>query len=393
MTRGIKLKYKLSFTGFLLALLALMLVVVLSNTANPANAATGGGSNPAQANSGSATAAPTSPESGTTTGGAPAPANGTGTVIVAAPVPPQPGGAPVAVAGPATFAIAMGDASELQGDITKIDGNKITINNGPTINLNDQTVIGDSKGTLKASDLKVGDRVFATGTPEEDKSLTARWLLKLAALPTIQVGTVSSVDSASNTIKFKSGPDNTEWTAKLSADAKLNKDGKDIKLSDIAAGDQILVTGKADQAAHTIEATSVQSGLPQAGLVATAVANFLAGKVASVDAANNSFTLDGNIKVTVDKDTQFNGKDIKSLADLKVGDSVAVSGDKQDDGSIKAKTVGPMSDAIAIPAPGVPMPDAAPGAGGSLTIVTGPAPETGSSQTFEAVPAPTTAKA
>ncbi|MBN9389225.1 MAG: hypothetical protein J0I20_14450 [Chloroflexi bacterium] len=383
MTRGIK--YKLSFTGFLLALLALTLAVALSRTASPASAATGPDSTPAPATSGAT--------NGTTTAAPVPPGTGSGTTIVAAPVPLQAGAAgPVAVTGAATFAIAAGDGSELQGDITKIDGNKITVNNGPTINLNDQTVIGDSKGTLKASDLKVGDRVFATGTPEQDKSLTARWLLKLAVLPTIQVGTLSSVDSAGNSFKFKAGPDNTEWTAKLSSDTTLNKDGKEIKLSDIVTGDQVLVTGKADQAAHTIEATSVQSGLPKASLVATS-ASFIFSKVKSVDAANNTFTLDGDIKVSVDSTTQFNG-DYKSLADLKAGDEVTVSGDRQADGSIKAKTVGPKPETMAIPVPGVPVQGAAlPGTSESVTIVTGPAPETGSSQAVEAAPAPPTAKA
>lgn len=243
-----------------------------------------------------------------------------------------------------------GDSTEAQGVITKIENNgaKITVNKQRIINLNDQTTVGEAAGALKKEDLKVGDRVVALGKAETDKSLTARYLLRQPALPIAIGGTISSVDAAGNTIKLKMGKDNAEWTVTVSSATQINRDGKTIALADLKAGDNILVTGKADKEAKKIEASFISNGRPALLAKPITPPNMAVGAIKSIDVAGNSFVLSETVgitpterKINVDSTTKFSGPNgVKSLADLKVGDNVVVNGEKRDDGSITAKHVG-----------------------------------------------------
>jgi hypothetical protein len=250
--------------------------------------------------------------------------------------------------------IGGADSPEVQGIISATTSTTITLNNKRVINVNAQTSYGDANGTLNLPDLKAGDRIFALGKVETDKSLTARWVLRLPALPSVLSGAISSVDTANNTFKFKVGKDNTEWTVTVTSSTKITKNGSDIKLSDLTAGDRVAVVGKADKNAKAVEATNVSTGrppMPNPG-------NVVHGKIKSIDTSKNSLvvTVTGpnntqtDQTVTVDSNTKFVGNNIKSLADLKVGDEVSAFGAKQSDGSLKAQFVGngPM------PGPGRP---------------------------------------
>jgi hypothetical protein len=254
------------------------------------------------------------------------------------------------MAGPGGMAMRVGpngDGPELQGVITKIENNgaKVTVNQR-VVNVNDQTVVGDANGTLKKEDLKVGDRVVALGKAESDKSLTARWVLRQPALPIFLNGAVSSVDTASNSLKFKVGKDNTEWTATVSANTKITRSGTAISLGDLKPGDNINVSGIADRTAKKIEANTISTGRP-AAMPRPSKDNFSAGTVKSIDAANNAFVISETVgitpterKIVVDSSTRFVGPNgVKALSDLKVGDKVVATGDKQTDGSLKARNV------------------------------------------------------
>jgi hypothetical protein len=230
---------------------------------------------------------------------------------------------------------------EGQGNITKIEngGAKLTVNKGQIINIDGSTVLGDSNGSITKESLQVGDRVVAVGKKETDGSLTAKYVVKLPALPKPLTGDLTSVDTGANSLKFKSN--NVDWTATLNSDGKVYKDGKEAKLSDLKTGDKVTVIGIADETAKTVKASQIVQGRPQLG-------NFAAGKVKSVDTAGNSFVLTQNdpatknstdVKVTVDSNTKFIGNNIKALGDLKADAGVVVRGEKQADGSIKATEV------------------------------------------------------
>ncbi len=242
-----------------------------------------------------------------------------------------------------------GDGSETQGIITKIEnnGSKLTVSNR-VVNLNDQTTLGDVNGTIKKEDLKTGDRLIALGKVETDKSLTARWVLRLAVLPSVEQGVFEAVAGDSKSFTFKVGKDNTVWRATVTDQTIFKKDTQAGKLSDFKAGDMIAVFGKADATAKKIEASMVslahkfvRPGPPTPG-------NFNRGSIKSIDVAGNSLVIAQNggpnqpiseVKIAVDSSTVFNGPNLKSLADLKVGDTIVVQGDKQTDSSLKAKTI------------------------------------------------------
>ena len=229
---------------------------------------------------------------------------------------------------------------EVQGAITKVENNgtKLTIN-GRTVNLNDQTTVGDANGTLKVTDLKQGDRVTVLGKVESDNSLTARWVLRLPALPSVVQGTISGLNEAGNSFTFKTR-DTTEWTATVTSATVYTRSGQTAKLSDFKVGDQVAVSGLADQTAKKIEAQRVVSG-GKSGTPSTR-GNSVRGTVKSVDATGNSLVVtegQTDLKVTVDSSTRFLGQNLKSLADLKAGDAVSVGGTKQSDGSYKATLI------------------------------------------------------
>jgi len=238
--------------------------------------------------------------------------------------------------------VGQGRGPEGQGSITKVEnsGAKLTVNKGEIINVDASTVLGDSNGSITKESLQVGDRVVAVGKKETDGSLTAKYVLKLPTLPKPLTGDLTSVDTGANSLKFKQN--NADWTATLNSDGKVYKDGKEAKLSDLKTGDKVTVIGIADETAKSVKASQIVQGRPQLG-------NITAGKVKSVDTAGNSFVLTQTdpatkntteVKVTVDANTKFIGKDIKALADLKADAGVVVRGDKQTDGSIKATEVG-----------------------------------------------------
>ncbi len=237
----------------------------------------------------------------------------------------------------------LADGPETQGVITKVENNgaKITVNNR-VVTL-DGATLGDGSGSITKESLKVGDRVVAVGTVASDKSLTAKYLLRLTALPKAFLGDLISVDSGANSLKFKSK--DVEWTATVNSDGKVYKDGTEVKLADLKVGDKVTVIGITDETAKTVKASQVSQGRP----VLPKLGNIAGGKVKSVDAANNTFTVSqtergtGNtteVKVTVDANTKYIGTDVKSLADLKVDDLVVVRGEKQTDGSVQATEVG-----------------------------------------------------
>jgi hypothetical protein len=259
-------------------------------------------------------------------------------------------GFPPAIAGAVqnfVQAVGPGNGSEAQGIVGKIDGDKITLDrSNRVINVNASTKYGDANGDLTKADIKVGDRIMVLGKVETDKSLTARWVLKLEALPSLEAGQITSVNAAGNQFKFKVG--SNEWTATVTANTTINKNGQKAALSDLAANDNVRVVGKADKTAKTIEATRVDVGQLNRGGPGKGpmMGRGLGGTVKSVDAANNSLVVtqkvngtDTDVTVKVDSTTKYGGQNVKGLSDFKAGDQVFVVGEKQSDNSVKAAVV------------------------------------------------------
>lgn len=241
---------------------------------------------------------------------------------------------------------SMGNSPTVAGTVSKLDGDKILLNKDRvTVNTNAQTVYGDANGTLNKGDIKVNDRLIALGK-NENSAYTARWVLRLPALPDIKRGTVSSVTAGSNQFKLKVGTD--EFTVTTTANTEISKNGNKAALTDLAANDNAIVSGKLDSAAKTIEAQRVVVGHPQKPQMPKMGAGNR-GTVKSVDAANNTLVItakvnnaDTDVTVKVDSATKFAGNNLKSLSDLKAGENVVIVGEKQSDNSIKATAIARM---------------------------------------------------
>lgn len=245
------------------------------------------------------------------------------------------------------------DGPYVSSVISKVEnsGAKLTLKGQQIVNLNDQTVVGDANGTLKREDLKQNDRIIVLGKVETDKSLTARWVLRLPPLPSVLIGTVVSVDAAANSLKVKSDKDSAEWTVSVTASTPISKNGATAKLADLTANERVSVIGKADTTTKKLEAERIVAGQMRGPGGSPRMPNrdsFVRGTVKSIDVAGNSFVVtekngqgqaDTDRKVVVDSTTRYAGTGLKALADLKVGDTVAANGDKQTDGSLKAKSV------------------------------------------------------
>jgi hypothetical protein len=238
-----------------------------------------------------------------------------------------------------------GSGPETQGIVSKLDGDKILINkDSRTINTNASTKFGDANGDLTKADIKVGDRIMALGKVETDKSLTARWVLKLSAIPNVEGGKITSV--AAGSFKFTRARGNEEWTATVNAQTEITKDGAKVTLDKLAKDDNVIISGKADSTAKTIDATRVVVGNPARQNIK---GNALGGTVKSIASDSTSLIVtqkdkDGketDVTVKVDANTKYVGG-LTKLADLKAADRVFVVGEKQTDGSVKANSISKM---------------------------------------------------
>jgi hypothetical protein len=234
------------------------------------------------------------------------------------------------------------NSPEAHGTITQVEngGAKLTINKNRVVNLDANAVLSDANGAITKESLKVGDRVVAVGTLASDKSLTAKTLVRLPALQKALVGDLVSVDANASTLKFKRA--DKEWTATLNSDAKIYRDGSEVKLADLKTGEKVTVVGYTDDTALTVKASAVSQGR----MPAVKIGDMAAGKVKSVDASSIVLKVTdprtqntSEVKVTVDANTKYLGNNVTGLSDIKVDDQVVVRGEKQTDGSIKATQV------------------------------------------------------
>lgn len=238
----------------------------------------------------------------------------------------------------------------ISSTIATNNGYTLALRDRQLINLDTQTTVGDAKGTINAAGLKAGDYIFALGQFQADNSLLARWVLRLPPLPQVQRGQVTLVDAATNSFQFKSGSET--WTANLISTTKIFKNRQPATFSQIQVNDDVAVTGSVDVNGHTIQASFVEDGAflhPD---------NAVNGIINTIDSTNNSFTItptvhlpmmplapgsqpspQNQVKVAVDTNTKFLGANSNGLSSLKPGDHVIVIGERQSDGSIKAKSV------------------------------------------------------
>ncbi len=177
----------------------------------------------------------------------------------------------------------------------------------------------------KATDLKAGDKVIITLTADDTAALTISTGVKGDGdKPKPEKnpkfgGKISAVDAAAKSITISVGKGDAvkEIVVKLTADAKIIVDGKEVKIGDVPKGAFATFTGAAAKDGQPREASEVVVTGPAVNAALKQV------DATSITLANEK-TGDRTIKLLPTTKVTINGKDAKA-SDLKAGDKVVVT--------------------------------------------------------------------
>ncbi len=231
-----------------------------------------------------------------------------------------------------------GSEVEITGTISGIGSNQLTVG-GKTIKVDSNTKIFDEKGAaITLAMLKMGDAVVVEGTTQSDGSVLAQKIRRSNGDGdgdgddpggTQQVnfaGTVGTVGSSSLTVGGKTVQVNFNTTI-------VDSTGANLMLSAIKTGDTVDVSGTTQSdgsiMANKIKDESQGSSNQQVEF---------SGKISSI--GSGQLTVSGKT-VMVNGSTSIVGEDGKTLmlTDLKMGESVEVTGTMQSGGSILASKI------------------------------------------------------
>jgi hypothetical protein len=219
--------------------------------------------------------------------------------------------------------------TEFEGTVDAIDGTVLTVA-GRKVAVTDATKIRKGDAAATFADLALGTPVEVEGTLNADGSVTASEIRiedRNDADRVVLVGTLTQINGNTLTVGG--------LTVNVDSATAIVKGDATLTLADLMVGDRLLVRG-AVQADKSVSATRIRV-LPREDEDDNEEMH-VAGKVTAVDTGNNTFTI-GDTKITTDAKTEFEGSGLRSLADLKVGDSALAEIVKQPDGSLLAEEV------------------------------------------------------
>ncbi len=235
-------------------------------------------------------------------------------------------------------------AGVIRGEVTVVSDSSFTVKtlNGRTANVMvTETTVYRIPGIQNPSlaDIKAGMVVQARGTWNGDNSTFAAQNVVATTREMIRQhlvgGAVTAVDPAAGTLALKT-PQAVEWTIHTTDQTRYRIAAvQEPTLADVRVGDQALVIGRPGATAR--EGTALLVTVLPKGMVAGR------GRVTGV--SGNTLTVEtwlGSGTVTTDDATLYRARNITkpSLSDIKVGATIAVTGVKQCDGSVLAKTIG-----------------------------------------------------
>jgi ribosomal 50S subunit-recycling heat shock protein len=189
-------------------------------------------------------------------------------------------------------------------------------------------VVADTKVTVngkdaKATDLKPGDKVLITLKADESAALAIVSGTKVGdgEKPGVKNpkfgGKIASVDAATRTVTLAAkGEGGKEIVVKLTADAKIVVDGKEVKIDAIPKG-----------ALATVNLVSAKDGQPREANELTVAGLTFTGVIKQIDATTVTIgneKTDRVVKLAAGGKVMIGEKEGK-LADLKVGDKVQVT--------------------------------------------------------------------
>jgi hypothetical protein len=221
--------------------------------------------------------------------------------------------------------------TEFEGTIDAIDGAVLTVA-ARKVAVTDATKIRKDDAAATLADLTVGTPVEVEGTLNADGSVTASEISiedRNDADRAVFVGTLTQMSGNTLTVGG--------LTVNVSPATAIVRGDTILTLADLMVGDRLLVRG-AVQTDKSVNATRIRVLQREREDEGEAEEMHVTGKVTAVDAANSTFTI-GDTKIATDAKTEFEGSGLRTLADLKVGDSAFAEVIKQADGSLLAEEV------------------------------------------------------
>jgi hypothetical protein len=216
-----------------------------------------------------------------------------------------------------------------QISITAIDGSKISLKTDDgwtrTIVVTSSTAITKGGQTIAVGDLKVGDRIVFRQTRNADGSFS------IAAIQVVVprvAGSVTAVSGGGFTLMARDG---TTWTVAVGASTAYTIGSKAGARSDVKVGVDVVVEGT-QGTGNTLTALTVHVQLPR-------VAGQVTAKTATTLTIKRPDGTTATIHVGSATTYLVRGNANAGLADIAVGDFVAVEGSQRTDGSIDASVV------------------------------------------------------
>jgi riboflavin synthase alpha subunit len=219
------------------------------------------------------------------------------------------------------------------GAVERIDSPSLTVS-GRKVTITSLTQFKRSGAAITLADVHIGDRVEVEGTPQADQSVLARTI-------TVEQGEHEDddgVEDGHHDVEFKgtltaiAGSKLTVngVSVTISASTVIESGDAKIDASKLAVGQRLKVEGdlQADKSVAATEIHVLAADRPEDMHVA--------GAVTAIDAAARTLTV-GNSTVRVDAATRFD--DVKSLADLKIGDMVDIEASRAADGTLLAREI------------------------------------------------------
>jgi len=218
-------------------------------------------------------------------------------------------------------------AASVQIRITAIDGGKLSLEttDGWTRTI-DATGATITKGgqAIALSDLHVGDEITFRESRQSDGSYK---ITSIVVSVPAAAGTVTAIGDSSITIKQGGG---TSRTLAVTSSTTYTQAGTKVAKSALIVGDRITAQGTVD-ASNNFTATSITiQPATVRGTVASKTSDTLV-----VTTSGTSVT----VKVTSSTKVSIRGQSSPSLANISVGEQVAVQGTRNSDGSITATLI------------------------------------------------------
>lgn len=240
----------------------------------------------------------------------------------------------VSVSGSDAHEDAEQGETRFDGIVESIVSPSLTVS-GRKVTTTSMTQFKNEGATITLADIHIGDRVEVEGTPQADQSVLARSI----TIEQVENEGDEAMEDGHADLEFEgtltaiAGSKLTVdgITVTVSASTVIESDDAKVGPSALAVGQRLKVEG-VPQADKSVAATEIHILAPDAPDDVD-----VTGSIAAIDIVARTLTV-GKSTVHVDANTKFDDE-LKSLADLKVGDLVDIEASRAADGTLLAREI------------------------------------------------------